>query len=239
MSASDLVQLKLLASVGRDQSNTFVSLDAGGITDHASNPVIEVPSSAAQQVSVHTVDITPPVLSSFDMDMTAGTVSLVFSEDVVLSTFNVTNLVIQSIGNSTAVSHQLTGGSKAAGSANDTVVVTLTESDTDILKAARTLAIDNATTFISFVEGTVFDYAENAVTAVTASATTGVSTYTKDSDRPELLSFDLNMTDGTMSFTFDEVMMASSLSMGSAKLQSERVHGGSTSESPSLAGCDH
>ena len=59
--ASDLVQLKLLASVGRDQSNTFVSLDADGITDHASNLVIEVPSSAAQQVSVHTVDITPPV----------------------------------------------------------------------------------------------------------------------------------------------------------------------------------
>jgi hypothetical protein len=242
MSASDLVQLKLLASVGRDQSNMFVSLDAGGITDHASNPVIEVPSSAAQQVSVHTVDITPPVLSSFDMDMTAGTVSLVFSEDVVLSTFNVTNLVIQSIGNSTAVSHQLTGGSKAAGSANDIVVVTLTESDTDILKAARTLAIDNATTFISFVEGTVFDYAENAVTAVTASAATGVSTYTKDSDRPELLSFDLNMTDGTMSFTFDEVVMASSLSMGSAKLQSSTkpvcTLPLSSSRSPKRARCE-
>ena len=40
--------------------------------------------------------------------------------------------------------------------------VTMDEIDVDVIKAVRTLAVDNSTTFLSFSEGTVFDYAENA-----------------------------------------------------------------------------
>ena len=223
LSSGDLAAIKALGGVGRTRDSTFVAMDAGGIDDHATNEVEAVAATAALQATAHTVDITPPTLVSFDADLTTNKLTLSFSEDVVLSTFNVTELVLQAAGSSSVVSRKLTAGTFVAGATNDVVVVTMDEIDVDAIKAVRTLAVDNSTTFLSFSEGTVFDYAENAVTEVAAGPARAVGVYTKDLVAPNLVSFDLNMTYGAMSFTFDKVIRATSVNMSNALLQGGQI----------------
>ena len=223
LSSGDLAAIKAFDGVGRTRDSTFVAMDAGGIDDHATNEVEAVAATAALKAAVHTVDITPPTLVSFDADLTTNKLTLSFSEDVVLSTFNVTELVLQAAGSSSVVSRKLTAGTFVAGTTNDVVVVTMDEIDVDVIKAVRTLAVDNSTTFLSFSEGTVFDYAENAVTEVAAGPARAVGVYTKDLVAPNLVSFDLNMTYGAMSFTFDKVIRATSVNMSNALLQGGQI----------------
>jgi hypothetical protein len=78
-------------------------MDAGGIDGHPTNEVEVVAATAALKATVHTVDITPPTLVSFDAGPTTNKLSLSFSEDAVLSTFNVTELVLQAAGGSSVV----------------------------------------------------------------------------------------------------------------------------------------
>jgi hypothetical protein len=232
----DLAAIKHLAGVGRTQGNTFFSLDADAIKDHAGNGVSSVSNTAALQVSNHTIDITPPQLVSFDADFHTGELQLTFSETVVTSTFNVTHVVLQASNMTAAVSYQLTVGIVTTGIRNDIVVITLNDTDIDPIKKNRALAVGNSSTFISLAEGAVFDAAENAMVPVPTSSALQVSTYTKDKQGPRLVSFTLNMTDGSMVFTFDEVAMAASLDVSSAVLQNERVKAGSTKQSQPLAG---
>ena len=117
----------------------------------------------------------------------------------------------------------MTAGAFVAGATNDVVVVTMDEIDVDAIKAVRTLAVDNSTTFLSFSEGTVFDYAENAVTEVAAGSARAVGVYTREFVAPNLVSFDLNMTYGGMSFMFDKVIRATSVNMSNALLQGGQI----------------
>ena len=95
--------IKALGGVGGARDNTFVAMDAGGIDDHATNEAEGVAATAALKATLHAVDITPPTLVSFDADLTTNTLTLSFSEDVVLRTFNVTELVLQAAGGSSVV----------------------------------------------------------------------------------------------------------------------------------------
>ena len=117
----------------------------------------------------------------------------------------------------------MTAGAFVAGATNNVAVVTMDEVDVDAIKAVQTLVVDNSTTFLSFSEGTVFDYAENAVTEVAAGPARAVGVYTKDLVAPNLVSFDLNMTYGAMSFTFDKVIRATSVNMSNALLQGGQI----------------
>ena len=103
LSSGDLAAIKALNGVGRTRDSTFVAMDAGGIDGHPTNEVEVVAATAALKATVHTVDITPPTLVSFDAGPTTNKLSLSFSEDAVLSTFNVTELVLQAAGGSSVV----------------------------------------------------------------------------------------------------------------------------------------
>ena len=117
----------------------------------------------------------------------------------------------------------MTAGAFVAGATNNVAVVTMDEVAVDAIKAVQTLAVDNISTFLSFSEGTVFDYAENAVTEVAAGPARAVGVYTKDLVAPNLVSFDLNMTYGAMSFTFNKVIRATSVNMSNALLQGGQI----------------
>ena len=87
--------IKALGGVGGARDNTFVAMDAGGIDDHATNEVEGLAATAALKATMHAVDITPATLVSFDADLATNKLTLSFSEDVVLRTFNVTEFVLQ------------------------------------------------------------------------------------------------------------------------------------------------
>jgi hypothetical protein len=118
------------------------------------------------------------------------------------------------------VSYELQKGIASLDASGDVVVVKLNKTDIDSIKEIRALAMDNSTTFLSMAADAIFDHAENGVTEVSSGAALQVKSYSADSVSPTLLSFDLNMTDGTMSFTFDEVIKALSLNLGEAVLYS-------------------
>ena len=179
-----------------------------------------VAATAALKATVHTVDITPPTLVSFDAGPTTNKLSLSLSGGCCLE--HVQRYRACSAGGRGQLGG-MTAGAFVAGATNNVAVVTMDEVDVDAIKAVQTLVVDNITTFLSFSEGTVFDYAENAVTEVAAGPARAVGVYTKDLVAPNLVSFDLNMTYGAMSFTFNKVIRATSVNMSNALLQGGQI----------------
>ena len=81
--------------MGRTANSTFISLDAGAIDDHAGNTLVEVGSLTAEKAEVHTIDVASPTLDDFAVDPGLGILTLSFSENMSISTFELTSFVLQ------------------------------------------------------------------------------------------------------------------------------------------------
>jgi hypothetical protein len=216
---ADLVSIKALAGVGREVSNTFVALATKTITDMANVAVAERPVNNAKQISANTADITPPTLSSFTIDFGLNALALTFSEDVVLSTFDETKVIVQrsaTTGN-TADKTLSTAISVTAGTNGKIVIIKMVKADIDFLKADSGLAVSEDTTYLNLPADIVQDAAKNDVGAVTIQKAAG---YVKDNVGPKLQSYNLNMETGTLTMVFDEVVKRTSVTASALKIQS-------------------
>jgi len=120
ISDTDVELIKGKVPLGTSVGTSFVVLAGSAISDVAGNFVDVVESTDAQDVTLHAdsgsvfPDIIPPYMVSFDFDLSLERITLVFSEDVVLDTFTVTDLRIQTVANI----------DEATGSGDDTVAIT-------------------------------------------------------------------------------------------------------------------
>ena len=180
VSATDLAAIRALESMGRTAATTFVSLDNTAVSDFAGNAVDAIAASSALTVTTRTVDITPPTVSSFNLNMQSNQLVITFDEPVVLSTFEVESITLLSAQNSSAASYTLTGGSTSASNNDVTITVTLNTIDINAIKADQDLAVDQASPFLSIAAATVADIAENDIDAVAVLSAIRVTTYTQD-----------------------------------------------------------
>ena len=224
-------QIKALAGLGRGEASTFAVVDNTMVSDTTGNDVATITADAALQVDSHTADITPPTLAQFNLSFTDNIIVLQYSEDVVLSTVNVTKITLQS----PASSYTITGTTGIAyGAAGNTVIeIGLTYTDIVALKALRSLATGVSDTFLSAELNVVEDPAANFAVAISAASPVQVTGYAADTSAPVIESFTLNMTDGVMVISFDEVVAASTVLASGLRLQSTS-NGGTIS--PALAG---
>ena len=82
-----------LESLLRTRAATFLRHDAALVTDTIGNrPAAITASDTALAPALHSLDLTPPRLQGFDLDMDSGEVLLRFSEDV-----NATRLVTEAL----------------------------------------------------------------------------------------------------------------------------------------------
>ena len=221
LSRADLNWIKAQPGLGTATSNSYVALAYGSVVDLADNLADPVLASGALGVATFVPDTGKPVLQSFDLDLTAGLLTLRFSETVNGSSLDPTEIIIQNARSGATTALKLTGGT-VAGGYSDVLVVTLTLADTNTLKAALDLATTATTTFLSLVEhrnpltGNIVDsealndMAGNPVQNIVSSNALAVSNFTADAQPAVLTAFSLNMNTGVLLLTFVEPVNVSS-----------------------------
>ena len=113
---TDLNNIKALAVLAVGTTTTFVSMNVGGAKDVSGNNVTAVGSESGLVSTSFIQDTTRPALLSFTLSIDTGVMVLSFSETVNGSSFDPTELKLQSAANGTAAGVSaltLTGGINA------------------------------------------------------------------------------------------------------------------------------
>ena len=107
------------------------------------------------------------------------------------------------------------------------ITIELTEEELDSLKLAG-LGLRPEPTFVTLAAGGVQDMGGNGVTAVVNGSAVTVSVLLRDTTRPVMISFELDMDTGVLTLRFSERVRASTLNASVITVQGQRLAGGVT-----------
>ena len=208
LSKFDWDELKRIYGLAISNETTFITFPLDLIQDMNSNWIVERPTN--DTLKAHLVpDTTPPHLVSWDLDMNMGIIVLHFPETINASSFDVTQIRIQS-AQSSVIGHNLRDGSHTL---DDTiyVVVWITKEDLDEIKRIEQIATSDNDSYISFTQYLVEDMNFNAVVERSTTNALGVTNFTQDTTPPVLISYDLDMDSDTLLLTFSETVDADTI----------------------------
>ena len=211
LSVVDLDAVKEMVALGKALSNTYITLATGAFVDLSyrmlpSNPVI---NGNALQAWKYVADSVPPNVVSVNLNMNAGQIQLSFSEPV-NQPVAPRSITIQSASASPIVSFKLTGGTVAFVT-YQLYSITILPADLYAIKSAVGLAKSGQTTFFSITSALCKDFAGNSVVAIASSSAIACTNYVVDTTPAVLLAFSMNLTSDTMTLTFNEPVLASTL----------------------------
>ena len=112
---NDLTLVKKNEGLATHVNNTWLTISELTAVDMNGNRVVPLPNGNALNVRSFTEDLTQPVLTTFDLDLNTGVISLQFDEIVDASSFDVTqltlvnhrNLITQKLSLVTSISSQV------------------------------------------------------------------------------------------------------------------------------------
>ena len=215
--ASDLNRIKQLPELAVSQNSTFIALTNLTVRDMNSNFVVDVPATDGIKVTSLVPDTTSPELVSFDLDMDSGLINMSFSETVNVSTIDATAISLQNNGSSLAnVFYTITLGSASTGSfltGSTSVELYISLADLNELKRQTGLATSQNNSYITLTPAAIRDMNGNRVAAVERNASVRVSLFIPDTTSPALESFDVDLTEETLTLHFDETVNSSSFDL--------------------------
>ena len=218
----DLNEIKKNINLATSTADTYLALESTAVSDMKLNPVEAVSTANPRPVTDYIEDKVNPELEAFDLDMDAPTMTLYFSETVNPTTMDLNQFLFQSaesvFANSTDV-HRLTGGVVSTADPTPSFTVTLNVPDLNDLKRLPLLASTKNNTYIRLYRGAIRDMNNNFVSALTRELALGVDNYTTDTTRPELVSFDLNLSSERLILTFTETVNSSSFDVTGIVIQ--------------------
>ena len=217
LETTDLNSIKLLTSLCTSELDCYLSFSEEAISDMNDNPVVEIPSSSGESVRNFTEDQTKPQLIDFGLNMNDGILYLTFSEPVLVSTLNITAIVLGSYlnANTTDTMQQLTPGmfpEFTDSPSNNGVVLMLRIGYTDLyeIQRKRFLATDSNNTYLSLSFGAVLDMNRLEVEVVD-SQLVNPAEFVEDTTPPSLLEFILDVNAGQLTLMFDETVDSTSI----------------------------
>ncbi len=218
-------EIKRLCPLASTQTAAFLSFSETAARDTVGNRVVSIAVGSVQGAAAFTPDSTSPRLVSWDLDMNAGTISLLFDETVDFETAQVTAVTLVPQADSTATPasqrrHTLSGSSTAAGQDGTGFTVVLSSSDLNALKLIEGLADNRATAYLAHSAQLVQDVSGNSVVVRTAGQGLQAASFLADSTAPQVLSFDLSMDTGALTLHMSEVVRAASVDVTVLRLQS-------------------
>ena len=213
----DLNEIKRLRDLGTSVNNTFISFSAATIQDMNDNFVTPISNFMAIMATNVVLDISLPILRSYDLDMDSGIITLTFDETINAMSVDPTSIVLQNALEPNNF-HRLSGGSVLS---NDSTVIAIqaTASDLNVIKEDIAFATGVENTYLRILENGVFDMSNNGIQEISPSNALRVSTFTEDTSSPELLSFNLNLDTPELTLVFDETVNTSSLNVQGLSLQ--------------------
>ena len=208
--SSDLNSIISNNNLSTTQENTFVSLGANAAKDMSGNAVLT--SSRAVQATL-VFDTVAPTLQNFDLDMGLGRLSMTFSKSVDTTSFDFSQIVIQSQKGAGGVSVNISGATVFQSlMLRNVVTLALSGAVLDELKKDVLIATTRLNTFVSLSSSSLKDLAGNGVEAILATNAKGVGTLTPDGVAPTLQTYSLDMDgSGQLLLTFSEAVQGSTL----------------------------
>jgi hypothetical protein len=208
LNANDANEIKSKTNLAVPRSNglqaVFIAVTDGLVKDMNNNKVELIQLSDRKAVQNFKPDITSPALTSFVLDMNDGSLTLVFSETVNISSVYPTEIQIKS--STFSASHALVLSKGTVSSTNlTTFEVAMDIDDLNSLKKNTNLGTGLGNTAVGLTNLTCKDMEGNNVVATVQMA----SGYVKDTTAPELVGFDLDLTNENMTLTFSETVRPS------------------------------
>ena len=220
LTTSDFNSLSLRTALATSRANTFLSLGPQSIQDTVQNYADEVVTTNAQQATGFTADVSQPSLTNWTIDVSSGLITLTFSEAVRASSLSADELTIHSDASATPLSsYKLTGAANASTVDGTILSFSLTFADANALQALPSLAVNSTTAFLALGTDAVQDMYGNLVQRILASQAIAASVYTPDSFLPALLSWEINLSTGTLVVSFNETIDRSSLGFAVFEIQ--------------------
>ena len=211
VSATDLSSIRSKAPLGQLTSSTFLSLDSNAFRDMFTNFNPEIGPIGESVAGINRADLIPPSVTSFQLDMDEGVLSLTFNDTMQVGTFLVNSVALQSNQTSNAISVSLNTDSTRLTVIDGSVIsIGIANGSLNDIKADTRLAISNITTYLT-LSSNALDQAGNNIYDISTSNAQQSSSFIPDTSPPILSSFDLDMSVGTIIFTFDETVNASSV----------------------------
>lgn len=178
----------------------FSFFDANG------NPIVSIPSTDALSASEFIPDTTPPILLSFDLNLTSEALILTFDEVMNTSSLKPSGIVIQS--SPFSLSGVTLAGSFTSSINSPVVVVHVEVSSLNRIKSNLVLATSINTTFLTIGPHTISDVSGNSVIPIQNGFALQVQIFTADIVSIELLSFSLDLDIDLIELQFSEPMDA-------------------------------
>lgn len=233
---TDRDRLFLTETIARSYEKTWITINEGFMPDTAvpANflPAISVP----RQVTLLKIDISPPVMTRFDLDMATRRMTVTFNEGVNRST-NVPSryLLISNPQDETSTQYALTNSTTTElvyGTSGTDVVMILSTYDVDnIMLKAPGLFTEFSNTYLATTEvGAIRDLSmyANEMDQILFRFAIQVTQFTPDTILPTIVSFDINVNFGTIDIYFSEVVECTRTVPALFKLQYAQFIGTST-----------
>ena len=217
----DLQSVKLMENLASSALNSYLSILADAITDTADNKAGAVPPSMALLVDMFVDDTTPPRLSSFDLDMDMGILTLNFDDIVDTSSLDTTKLTfLPNTNTSSPAAYQLTAGTSVSTNGYE-VVIMLSTLDFNSIKSNTAIASNVNNTYISITPELIRDVSESRHGVI--SVEQQVANFIPDNSLPSLVAFTLDVNTGVLTMSFTEAVEQSSFNVSEIKLQSDTI----------------
>ena len=216
LSEDDLNAVKALASVGLNETTSYLSLASGYVRDLRGNTLVDVTTARASLVTRDTVS---PTLLSFAFTYTRGNkapVALVldFSEAIDVSSLQFDQTVFHQFSNGSGQQFTLSSSTLPQQNA-PTVHIILSNEDLAQLEDAAPVAQEVNATFLTVTGSSVSDTSSNPVMSVTLPVTPPLVSLAP----PSLTNYTVNIVEGTVSFVFSEPVNASTFDITKFTLQ--------------------
>ena len=151
--------------------------------------------------------------------MNTGVLSLTFTESVVPSTLNISNILLQNVADDASINQTVENSQVITTDTGPVIDIQLSSVDLDALKVQTSLATNLGNTFISLTQGVVEDPAQNLALEIPADNATAAARFTPDTTRPNLIAFDLDMDSVTLTLVFDEAVNVDTLDLDQIEIQ--------------------
>ena len=160
----DLNSMKEDTTLAISNTTLFLSVQPDFIVDLAGNFAPEIALATPMPVSQFIDDSTGAIVTSFDLDMNTGTITLYFSETVNASTIDPSAITLQPQSDSTSrlsESFTLNGQTSASILNKPVVTTTMLFDDVNSIKAITTLASDGTNSFLAYTSMLIQDMSGN------------------------------------------------------------------------------
>jgi hypothetical protein len=204
MIKADLDAIKLIAGLAISAQSSYLAVTGATAKDMFGNNLRTETVGPAVQFSA---DITPPQITSYEFNFTSNKIVFFFSEPVMSLDINISSIRISNGTSNTSAAYSLTTASTSTFPHPHVVIIALAVSDQNKLKSLR-IALTSGTCWLSATPRFIADTAGNGLFMPAARLP---DVYTPDGVQPVMSSYVLNMNTGSLDVTFNEPILASSI----------------------------